>query len=114
MTPNHEARHQDAEIAVAAVSHLLSTYIAAWMRWERGANVAAYSAAPTPQPKGPAINGHSTEPASRRMSDSDLRRQILPRADTCSSRVRCTLSSRAHVSDASRSPRSVSARCSTL
>ena len=35
MTHSREAQHQDAEIAVAAVSHLLSTYTAAWMRWER-------------------------------------------------------------------------------
>lgn len=35
VTHSREAQHQDAEIAVAAVSHLLSTYTAAWMRWER-------------------------------------------------------------------------------
>jgi hypothetical protein len=34
-THSRDAQHQDAEIAVAAVSHLLSTYTAAWMRWER-------------------------------------------------------------------------------
>lgn len=35
VTHSREAQHIDAEIAVAAVSHLLSTYTAAWMRWER-------------------------------------------------------------------------------
>lgn len=35
VTHSREAQHQDAEIAVAAVGHLLSTYTAAWMRWER-------------------------------------------------------------------------------
>lgn len=35
VTHRRTADHLDAEIAVAAVSHLLSTYTAAWMRWER-------------------------------------------------------------------------------
>lgn len=35
VTHSRQAQFQDAEIAVAAVSHLLSTYTAAWMRWER-------------------------------------------------------------------------------
>jgi len=35
VTHRRTAGHLDTEIAVAAVSHLLSTYTAAWMRWER-------------------------------------------------------------------------------
>lgn len=34
VTHRRTAEHLDAEIAAAAVSHLLSTYTAAWMRWE--------------------------------------------------------------------------------
>ncbi len=35
VTHRRTAEHLDAEIATAGVSHLLSTYTAAWMRWER-------------------------------------------------------------------------------
>lgn len=38
VTHSRQAEHQDAEIAVAAISHLLSTYTAAWIRWERQGN----------------------------------------------------------------------------
>lgn len=38
VTHRRTASHLDAEIAVAGVSHLLSTYTAAWMRWERYGN----------------------------------------------------------------------------
>jgi hypothetical protein len=36
VTHRRTAEHLDAEIALAAVGHLLSTYTAAWMSWERG------------------------------------------------------------------------------